>query len=170
MKLLAKEATITTATVEVKSLTITGKQVTLSVFRQLLNEPLVDEETAELRGVPWGTVNYFWGDCKPDHLHVVWQKGDELRRACVYKPRWPYLYAKETEDDDTDDPHVPSIMFDVTSAVEDRIKDWVALRLLEGAVITLKFNGERDGLTRYIPAPIMVAGHRYRPVWYDRPP
>lgn len=82
----AREATIKTAAVEVKALTISGRQVTLSVFRQLKQEAILDEDTADLRGVPWGIVNYFWGDCAKakEHLHVVWQKGDELRRACVY--------------------------------------------------------------------------------------
>jgi hypothetical protein len=61
VKLLAKEAVVKTAVVEVKSLLISGKQVTLSVFRQLIKEPLVDPETAELHGVPWGRVNYFLG-------------------------------------------------------------------------------------------------------------
>jgi len=79
-----KEATIRTATVALKTLAISGKQVTLSVFRQLIDEDLIDPYTGKLNGVPWGTVNYFWGDCEPDHLHVVWQKGSELRRACTY--------------------------------------------------------------------------------------
>ena len=47
------EATIRTAMVEIKSLQISGKQVTLAVFRQLKEEPLIDYRTAELRGVPW---------------------------------------------------------------------------------------------------------------------
>lgn len=80
----AREATIKTATVAVKALTISGKQVTLSVFRQLIKEPLIDGQTGLLAGVPWGIVNYFWGPCTNNHLHVVWQKGEELRRACVY--------------------------------------------------------------------------------------
>lgn len=80
----AREATVKIATVSVKALTISGKQVTLSVFRQLQNEPLILPATAELAGVPWGIVNYFWGDCSDNHLHVVWQKGEDLRRACVY--------------------------------------------------------------------------------------
>src|SRR5262249_19566459 len=78
------EATITTATVEVKTITINKKQMTLSVFRQLHQEPVINEETGTFNGLPWGTVNYFWGDCQPDHLHVVWQKGSELRRDCVW--------------------------------------------------------------------------------------
>jgi hypothetical protein len=30
-----------------------------------------------------GKVNYFWGGCEPNHLHIVWQRGDELRQSCV---------------------------------------------------------------------------------------
>jgi len=82
----AHEATVKTATVDVKALTISGRQVTLSVFRQLKDEPILDEDTVMFRGVPWGMVNYFWGDCAKasEHLHIVWQKGDELRRGCVF--------------------------------------------------------------------------------------
>lgn len=82
----AREARIKTAAVDVKALTISGKQVTLSVFRQLKHEQVVDPKTLTLRGVPWGTVNYFWGDDSrrgSELLHVVWQLGDELRRALV---------------------------------------------------------------------------------------
>jgi hypothetical protein len=100
-RITTREATVRTAAVEIKSLTVSGRQVTLSLFRQLLKEPVIDPDTCELRGVPWGTVNYFWPGCgfNPDvtHLHVVWQKGDELRRACVGKT-WPLLsdyYADE---------------------------------------------------------------------------
>jgi hypothetical protein len=84
-KIQVSEAIVHTATVEVKTLMISGRQVTLSVFRQLKNESIFDSEAMTLRGVPWGAVNYFWGDCKPDHLHVVWQYGSELRRACVWE-------------------------------------------------------------------------------------
>lgn len=83
MRIRTEEATVKTASVEMKVLTISGKQMTLAVFRQLDAEPVIDEETGELRGVPWGRINYFWGDCIANHLHIIWQKGDELRRACV---------------------------------------------------------------------------------------
>ena len=86
--LTVHNAQIKTAAVEVKTLTISGKQVTLAVFRQLMEECLVDDETNALNGVPWGMVNYH-----PDkscdwrtHLHVVWQKGADLRRSTVYAP------------------------------------------------------------------------------------
>ncbi len=83
--LTARNAVIRTATAEIKALTIEGKQVTMAVFRQLLRRDLIDRSTGELLGVPWGLVNYFWADCgyTGDHLHVVWQDGDELRRDCV---------------------------------------------------------------------------------------
>lgn len=79
------DVTLKTATVEVKSLTLNNKQVTLAVFRQLKEETLIDAETCELRGTPWGVVNYHPDRCadEPPHLHVVWQKGAELRRALV---------------------------------------------------------------------------------------
>ena len=44
------EVAIKTATVEIKSLRIGAKQMTLGVFRQLVNEPILDEETGELLG------------------------------------------------------------------------------------------------------------------------
>lgn len=81
------EAKLKTLSVEIKSLTINGRQMTLSTFRQLTLEPIFSYENIDLAGVPWGRVNYYFDDCKkftpPQHLHVVWQKGDELRRACV---------------------------------------------------------------------------------------
>jgi hypothetical protein len=83
MKITSREAVVKTASVEVHALTLSDKQITLAVFRQLQAEPLINLATAELNGVVWGRVNYFWGGCSPDHLHAVWQKGVELRRACV---------------------------------------------------------------------------------------
>ncbi|MEU5958743.1 hypothetical protein [Streptomyces sp. NPDC047525] len=90
-QLTAQNATITTASVEVKTLTIKGKQVTLAVFRQLKEEPLIAED-GTLLGGPWGIVNYHPDKCAdaPEHLHVVWQKGDELRRSAVQMPHAGY--------------------------------------------------------------------------------
>ena len=83
-QLTTQNAVITTAAVEVKTLTISGKQVTLAVFRQLKEEPLIAED-GTLRGEPWGAVNYHPDRCSsaPKHQHVVWQKGTELRRATI---------------------------------------------------------------------------------------
>lgn len=86
-QLTTQNATITTATIQVQAMTIGARQVTLSVFRQLLEEPLIADD-GTLNGVPWGVVNYHPDKCgdQPDHVHVVWQKGDELRRAAVQAP------------------------------------------------------------------------------------
>ncbi|HEU5230956.1 MAG TPA: hypothetical protein VFU49_24255 [Ktedonobacteraceae bacterium] len=51
-QITAQEATIKTASIEVKVLTLNGKQMTLSVFRQLKDERLVNDETVELVGQP----------------------------------------------------------------------------------------------------------------------
>jgi hypothetical protein len=88
MKLTVHSAQISTATVEIKTLTISGKQVTLSVYRQLKKKDIFDSYY-KLIGTPWGIVNYNPDKCddmrieEDKHLHVVWQYGDELRRCCV---------------------------------------------------------------------------------------
>ncbi|MFE3678766.1 hypothetical protein [Streptomyces griseus] len=86
-QLTTQNATITTATVEVKTLTIGSKQVSLTFFRQLKEQPLVSED-GTLNGEPWGTINYHPDKCgdAPEHLHVVWQEGQALRRSAVQLP------------------------------------------------------------------------------------
>lgn len=105
-RLTTQNATITTAAVEMKTLTISGKQVTLAVFRQLLESPLVDWNTCQLRGVPWGWVNHHARNACPTvdadpfdhraarevvpHRHIVWQQGEMLRQSAVWTVRWDY--------------------------------------------------------------------------------
>lgn len=86
-KLTVHNAELKTAAVEIQTITISGKQVTLAVFRQLQEEVLLDDDGA-LNGVPWGTVNYHPDKCAdgPEHIHVVWQKGSELRRSRINHP------------------------------------------------------------------------------------
>lgn len=85
--LTVHNAEIKTAAVEINALTVSGKQVTLAVFRQLLNRPLINSD-GSMAGLPWGTVNYHPDKCADDmgHVHVVWQDGADLRRACVWVP------------------------------------------------------------------------------------
>jgi hypothetical protein len=92
-----EKAQIKTTAVEIKTLTVSGKQVTLSVFRQIPEEELVDWETMSLKGVPWGNINYFWKDNgNEDFFHLLWQKGKELRRFILRKNliniKWHYDY------------------------------------------------------------------------------
>lgn len=88
--LTAHEATIQTVQVEIQTMRVGKKQVTQSLFRQLPHARLLDAKTVQLRGVPWGHVNYWWdgdgsgfGDGRK--LHVVWQLGSELRRGVVFQ-------------------------------------------------------------------------------------
>lgn len=74
------DASVTTATVTIKALQVGRKQMTISVFRQLPESPLIDEEKVELLGQPWGYVNYRWGDQKGTHF--IFQKGSRLYRNC----------------------------------------------------------------------------------------
>src|SRR5262249_15538448 len=95
--LTTEQVTVCTATLPVKTMRLGKRQITQAVFRQLVREQIVDPETLELRGQPWGNVRYFWAPCPYDfegtsgagqgywdeHLHVVWQRDGLLRRACV---------------------------------------------------------------------------------------
>lgn len=83
-------------TVEIKSLTVGRKQLTLSLMRQFIDESIINEQEMLLKGVPWGFINYFWGEGKnktPEHyLHLIWQKGSELRRCIIPKKYNSYIY------------------------------------------------------------------------------
>lgn len=82
--LTVHNAAIATASVEIKTLTVSGKQVTLAVFRQLQDRQLIHDD-GTLAGQPWGVVNYHPDKCAnaPTHWHVVWQEDDQLRRSLV---------------------------------------------------------------------------------------
>ena len=85
-------ASIESATVTINTLTISGKQVTLDVFRQLKDAVLINHD-GSLAGSPWGMVNYHQKKCDKleKHAHVVWQLDDQLRQDTIQPPRWePY--------------------------------------------------------------------------------
>jgi hypothetical protein len=87
MKIAAQQATIKTTSVEIKALTINGKQVTLAVFRQLDQLPLLDYDNQNLNGLVWGRINYCPDvKCKSlssKHIHIVWQKDSQLFRDTI---------------------------------------------------------------------------------------
>ncbi|MEU8148443.1 hypothetical protein [Nonomuraea sp. NPDC048901] len=90
-------AGIGTATVDLKTLTVNGRRMTLTVFRQIREQPLIADD-GTLNGQPWGMVNYHpdrCGDSQLTHWHIVWQRGSELLRTRVHeKPTfdWPTHY------------------------------------------------------------------------------
>lgn len=80
-----EDAKVKTLTVELKALTVSGKQMTLSTFRQLPVEDIWTDwpEDPGFRGIPWGRVLYFWGGQIPRGFHLVWQDADELFRCHI---------------------------------------------------------------------------------------
>jgi len=117
-----KEAIVHTASIEVRVLTINGKQLTLSVFRQIPYGVLVNRLTGKFNGTAWGWVNYFWtgaeeyDDIGVLHLHVVWQKGNTLYRDLV-PGSYPFR-------------HIPSDVKRSVHSLEQKISN--ERRLLQG--------------------------------------
>ncbi|MDX2948184.1 hypothetical protein PV383_37255 [Streptomyces caniscabiei] len=87
-----ENTSIETATVQIRTLSVGAKQMTQGIFRQLIEQPVVNT-AGRIDGTPWGTVNYHPDRCDnaSQHLHVVWQLGDRLRRAFVLAPEDAYL-------------------------------------------------------------------------------
>lgn len=97
--LTVRNVAIATASVEIKTLTVSGKQVTLAVFRQLRELPLLPDEGI-LAGQPWGIVNYHPDKCAalPEHWHVVWQDGEDLRRSAVeVTPKFDNFWSSDSD-------------------------------------------------------------------------
>jgi len=93
--LAAKDVVISTAVVEIKTIVVSGKQMTISLFNQIIQEdiccifpddPNDDANDILLDGIPWGTINYHHKCPSPrGHWHLIWQKGSELRQCTVYR-------------------------------------------------------------------------------------
>jgi hypothetical protein len=99
--LTAQNAVINTASVQIKTLTVAGKQVTLAVFRQLIEEHIFDWATGRLRGVGWGHVRYLIDRPPEAATNLVWQSGDHLRRCIVESrldPIWRRCLASVRDD------------------------------------------------------------------------
>jgi hypothetical protein len=85
------------ASVTIQTLRIGPKKLTAAFYRQLDAQAIIDPNTGELRGRPWGRVNLHTAACKKRftrgaHVHVVWQNdAGELRRAegCIPAPIVP---------------------------------------------------------------------------------
>src|SRR6266702_3274678 len=89
-KLTVTDASIKQVSIEVKVIKIDNRQMTLSVFRQVQKESIIDDATGKLNGKPWGRVEYHTANCDiyqslrmGKHIHVLWQKGNELRQCNI---------------------------------------------------------------------------------------
>jgi hypothetical protein len=96
MSVEAKSALISTAKVEIKTLTLNGKQMTLAVFRQLPHYTLMTYGRAHAD--LWGWVNHHpssacgKGDFR-DHRHIIAVARDgELIRGCIERPSEVEVY------------------------------------------------------------------------------
>jgi hypothetical protein len=94
------DAKVKTMSVGIKAMTVNDRQVTLAVFRQLMDVDLISED-GTLNGIPWGIINYHPDKCSDHapHLHVVWQDGEELRRATVEDPPKFDTFQSDAADD-----------------------------------------------------------------------
>lgn len=89
-EILATEATLSTLKVEIKALTVSGKQMTLAVFRQLPTQKTYDcEMNLRLDVRYWGIVRYAIKD--EGDVWVVMEQGGRLYRGRFYRERdYPY--------------------------------------------------------------------------------
>ncbi len=79
-----EDVSLKTLQVQIEALTINGKQVTLSMFRQIPARQLEHNQSEKkIMGTLWGHVNYHWGKQSTDNLHVLWQEGDRLYRCLI---------------------------------------------------------------------------------------
>lgn len=95
------EASITTVAVTIKALQVGKKQMTQSIFRQLPEIDLVDEDALELAGKPWGHVRYHWGDHDPRKHHFVVEVDGVLHRS-LFQVRRSEAFRFDPEDDNDD--------------------------------------------------------------------
>jgi hypothetical protein len=92
LPITTENAIIKTASVEVKVLTISGRQLTLAVFRQIPEGQIITDDL-KLAGTPWGIVRYCTKDCSSlSHLHVVWQDGQTLKRSGTSENVSPFYF------------------------------------------------------------------------------
>jgi hypothetical protein len=74
--------------IEIKTLRVGGRRMTQSMFNQIQRENIDDSLTGNhLKGIPLGRVEYHKPACRKDypahHVHIIWQKGSELRKCVV---------------------------------------------------------------------------------------
>lgn len=90
----ALNSAISTVSVSVNVLMIERKQVTLAVFRQIIEEEIFDWSAMALRGVAWGYVRYLIDVGHEEAINLVWQRRNELRR-CIVRRRVHDIYKQE---------------------------------------------------------------------------
>ena len=68
----------------VRTLMINGKRMTPAFYKQISEADLIDEHTAELRGVPLGYFHLHTKECPQlPHKHVLWAVETKLHLATI---------------------------------------------------------------------------------------
>jgi hypothetical protein len=83
------EASITTASVTIRTLRVNSRQLTLATFRQLPCRELVDERMATLQAKVWGWVNYSPPGENPKATQFVAQFENRLYRSPIILRQLP---------------------------------------------------------------------------------
>jgi hypothetical protein len=83
-----EEAEVAERQVSIRVLTLGTRQITQTLYRQLIEEEVIDWKTGKLHGEIWGWVNLHEKDCGSScHLHVIWENAGQLKRSCVFSSR-----------------------------------------------------------------------------------
>jgi len=83
-----------TSGVSVKVMTMGSRQLTVTVFRQLIDERLISHD-GHLKGQPMAFVNYHTAECKDierEHLHVVWAGSRGPRCSTIEPPSFGWFF------------------------------------------------------------------------------
>ncbi|OLD63812.1 MAG: hypothetical protein AUF65_01510 [Chloroflexi bacterium 13_1_20CM_50_12] len=83
-----EEARVQKWSLSISVLTLNERQITQTLYKQLIEEAVVNERTGELKGPVWGWVNLH-NDCwyrNNQHFHAIWEDNGELKRAFVRLP------------------------------------------------------------------------------------
>lgn len=125
-----KEASITTTGIDIKCLRVDGRNLTMSVFRQIPKECPFDAD-GDIKGDIWGWVNYFWGDESGD-LHLVWQKDDRLYRfpmrgkiTYIDKDEGYMINGKPYTFTASDYPPLDHALFELEDSKEEGKRKWI---------------------------------------------
>ena len=77
-----KNIEIEALSVKIKTIKIDSKKMTLSVFKQLPEKNIINENL-ELQGIVWGRVNYQIPKQPVYETNIVWQHGNNLYRSAI---------------------------------------------------------------------------------------
>jgi len=83
-----EEASIQRRQLTVEVLTLDKRQVTQSLYKQIVEEDVIDQYTGTIKGIVWGWVNLH-NDChhmNGEHFHAIWEDNGNLKRSYVCLP------------------------------------------------------------------------------------